>query len=495
MTNTEQTINAEEALAGAIILLEGCIDAVPNWLSDRDFASDTCRTVYQAARDLQAKGRAVDPVTVLNWSERTANPLSKESLIELMRLTPDMTYVADYSRIIHENGCRRLLQREALRIAQDEKSTIQELGEKCKQLPQKLEFTDENLLGQLCEVTFEQPRWLIEPYFPRGKGTLVQAEPGTGKTALMCAIAAAVTSAKPILGMRVQTPGDVLMISTEDDLSTLRGRVEANGGDVSRVHFLRKTHGLTLDSPVLEQAIRQSHARLVILDPFQAFLGPKVDMHRANETRPILAKLFDMCSELDCACVIVAHLGKSTLGKSPVTQSLGSVDIPAAMRSILHIVRNPQCDGELLAYHVKSSNAPLGKTIAYTIVDRGGVAFTGYSDLKLKDLEKQEEGKPYDDYAHEPLVEVFHRMLTDYPQGGFWSYDQVRDAYTHFIGSCPYNSGRDLRTRLSQSNFAEQLLERDKIRLTVGVRYNKLKGIRLENYTVPTSYQASLPAV
>lgn len=33
----------------------------------------------------------------------------------------------------------------------------------------------------------------------------------------------------------------------------------------------------------LEKAIVETGARLIILDPIQAYIGAKVDMHRANE--------------------------------------------------------------------------------------------------------------------------------------------------------------------------------------------------------------------
>lgn len=492
MTNTEVTMNAEISLAGAILVDARCMEAVPITLSDGDFLSESCRTVYRAARDLEKKEKTIDPVTVLDWAVSHSEPLTRDTVIEMMETVPSCNGVGDYARMVQENALRRRLQKAAAKLSQDDRTPLVNLGETVEHMEALLSSADQVQLNNLGQVGDSVPRWLLEPYFPRGKGTLVQAEPGTGKTALMCAVAAAVTSAKPILGMRIQTPGDVLLLSTEDDLSTLKGRLVANGGDPRRVHFLRKMDDVTMDSPILEQAIRASHAKLVILDPLQAFLGRKVDMHRANETRPILAKLFAVCEKYDCACVIIAHLAKNVLGKSPVTQSLGSVDIPGAMRSILHVVRNPQCEGEILAFHVKSSNAPMGKPLAFTIGDWGGVTFTGFSDMTIADLGAKEE-KEYDDYDHEPLVQVFHQMLADYPKGGFWSYEDLRNACKSILGFCSYSSSREMRNRLDAPGFARELLERDKIQLTTGVKNGGRRGIRLENYTVPTAYQIKLP--
>lgn len=167
-------------------------------------------------------------------------------------------------------------------------------------------------LSLICaaDVEYSPPKWLIAPYFQRGKGTLIQADPGTGKTAFMCAIAASVTTGVPIMGLNVETPGSVLMLSVEDDLGVLRGRISANNGDPNKVYFMPNAAEMTLNSPEIEQAIQQVGAKLLIFDPLQAFLGAKIDMFRANETRPALAKLFEMCNRNDCACAVISHMGK-----------------------------------------------------------------------------------------------------------------------------------------------------------------------------------------
>lgn len=97
-----------------------------------------------------------------------------------------------------------------------------------------------------------------------------------------------------------------MLLSVEDDLPILRGRIEANGGDLDKCHFITNAAGLTFNSPEIEAAIKQVNAKMVIFDPFQAFLGAGVDMFRSNETRPELAKLFEMCERNDCACAIIA---------------------------------------------------------------------------------------------------------------------------------------------------------------------------------------------
>ena len=342
-------------------------------------------------------------------------------------------------------------------------------------------------------VEYTPPKWLIEPYFQRGKGTLIQADPGTGKTAFMCAVAAAVSTGNRLNGLEVETPGNVLMLSVEDDLGILRGRVEANGGDLSKIHFMANTTELTINSPEIEQAIKYTKAKLIVFDPLQAFLGSHIDMFRANETRPALARLFDVCDRNDCACAIIAHMGKNGMGKSPVNQSLGSVDIPAAMRSVLQITRNPEDNRECLAVHIKSSNAAKGKSLAFEIVERGGIKWNGFSDFGIEDLnavqKRKEKGIPYE---NEPLVRVFNQLITDRPGGGKWTYAEVKSIGSKLLGFPPFDDSRELSAKLN-AGLARELQKRDGLIVICGERVgSKNRGIRIEQYQHPEMYQTSI---
>lgn len=345
-------------------------------------------------------------------------------------------------------------------------------------------------LADMADIPYEPPKWLLEPYLQLGKGNLLQGEPGTGKTAFACALAAHVSSGRPLLGLPVAKPGNVLLCSVEDDPGVLRGRLESNGADLRRVKTLLNCAGMTFAE--VEQYIEQSGAVLAIFDPMQAFIGAKVDMNRSNETRPVMAKLFDVCDRHGCACLIVAHTGKNG-DKNAVYRSLGSVDIPAAMRSILHLIRNPNDDNEVVAVHVKSSNAPRGRSLAFRIADRGRVIWNGFSPLTVDDVNtvqrRKERGIPYD---QEPLVQVLNQLIADHPGGGFWSYDELREAGTEVLGyPLGYDTG-ELKTRLKE--LRTELRDRDKLIVTVGVKSNGKRGTRIESYRVPDGFQTHIEA-
>lgn len=373
-----------------------------------------------------------------------------------------------------------------------------DLVEAAKQMMARGESLREDEAGKptlICaaNVPYEPPRWLIAPYIQRGKGTLVQGDNGTGKTAFACAVAAHVTTGEPLLGIPIAAPGDVLILSVEDDLPILRGRIEADGGDLTRCHFLTNAAGLTFTSPEIEAAVKQVKARLVIFDPFQAFMGAGVDMFRANETRPELAKLFEMCDRNDCGCIIIIHTGKSTGDKAVVNRSLGSVDIPASMRSILQLIRNPDNEDECIMIHVKCSNAPKGRSIGYTIGARGGVTWTGFSPITVEDLttinRRKEKGIPYD---KEPLVQVFNQLVADRPGGGFWSYSELQRRGSEILGFMPFDGIGDLRKRLD-GGLARELLAKDGILVTHSeTGHGNARGVRINRYSQPQGYQTKI---
>lgn len=485
------TLN-EQLLSGCILLDDDVIFGLDGIVRADDIEDPRCRAIFIAANEIKNEGGKVQPPAILEKARHNGTEIPYEFVTQLWSIVPTAANFAEYGERVAEDAKRRRIKNIAAQIVSDDRSNSTELVATLQQELDK--FPADAPLQLVCasDVDYKPPKWLIAPYFQRGKGTLIQADPGTGKTAFMCAIAASVTTGTPVMGLNVETPGSVLMLSVEDDLGVLRGRISANNGDPSKVFFMPNAASMTLNSPEIEQAIKQVNAKLLVFDPLQAFLGAKIDMFRANETRPALAKLFEMCERNDCACAVISHMGKSGMGKSPVNQSLGSVDIPAAMRSVLHIARNPEDNTECIAVHVKSSNAPKGRSIAYEIGDRGGVKWHGFCDFTVDDLnavqKRTEKGVPYE---YEPLVQVFNQLITDRPGGGFWTYAEVQNTGAQLVGFPPFSTPDDLKKKLS-GTLARELQTKDGLIVTCGHKQGGARGVRIERYRHPDGYQTRM---
>lgn len=130
--------------------------------------------------------------------------------------------------------------------------------------------------------------------------------------------------------------------------------------------------------------------------------------------------------------------------------------------------------------------------MVYTIGDRGGVKWVGFSPMTAEDLtvvvKRKEKGIPYE---NEPLVQVFNQLVTDRPGGGFWSYADLKSEGAKILGFPPFYSTADLKQKLD-SAFSKELQERDGLIITCGCKSNGVRGVRIEQYQQPQGYQISI---
>ena len=132
---------------------------------------------------------------------------------------------------------------------------------------------------------------------------------------------------------------NVIYQTAEDGLAdTIKPRLESAGADCTRAGHRREQRELTLCDARLEEAIRRTGAKLIVLDPLQAYLGSNVDMHRANEVRPVLKRLSLMAERTQCAVILIGHMNKAQGLKSGY-RGLGSIDFRASARSVLIVGR------------------------------------------------------------------------------------------------------------------------------------------------------------
>lgn len=243
-------------------------------------------------------------------------------------------------------------------------------------------------LGSMDQVELQQVQWLWEPYIPFNKITMLQGDPGEGKTMLALQLAAACTTGEALPGMKPMAPFNVIYQSAEDGLAdTIKPRLMDAGADQSRIFFVKEDKKpLTLLDQRIEEAICEAEARLMILDPIQAFLGGRVDMNRANEVRDVLSRVGAVAERTECAIFLLGHLNKAA-GISSAYRGLGSIDFRAAARSVLLVGSLRNDPNVRIMVHDKSSLAPKGKSQAFVLGDDKGFRWLdGYEDVTANAL-------------------------------------------------------------------------------------------------------------
>ena len=240
---------------------------------------------------------------------------------------------------------------------------------------------------RMSEVDTQIVEWLWEPYIPFGKVTIVQGNPGEGKTTFALRLAAACTNRKPFSHMAAHEPFNVIYQTAEDGLGdTIKPRLMEAEADLDRVLVIDESNqGLSLSDERIERAIRQTGARLIILDPIQAYVGEKTDMNKANEIRPMFRRLAEIAERTGCAVILIGHLNKAAGGQSAY-RGLGSIDFRAAARSVLLIGRVKREPNVRVIVHDKSSLAPEGKPIAFCLDPETGFSWIGEYDITADEL-------------------------------------------------------------------------------------------------------------
>ena len=251
---------------------------------------------------------------------------------------------------------------------------------------------------RMSDVELTPVEWLWKPYLPFGKLSVLQGNPGEGKTYFAMHLAAACTNGKLLPNMERMEPFNVIYQTAEDGLGdTVKPRLTEAGADLDRVLVIDDSDvQLTLSDERIEKAIVENNARLVIIDPIQAYLGADVDMNRANEVRPIFMRLGQVAQRTGCAILLIGHLNKAA-GMQSLQRGLGSIDIAAAVRSVLFIGKLKHDPTMRILTHEKSSLAPPGVSLAFSLGDEDGFRWVGEYDITademLSGIEPQRETK------------------------------------------------------------------------------------------------------
>lgn len=251
---------------------------------------------------------------------------------------------------------------------------------------------------RMSDVELTPVEWLWKPYLPFGKLSVLQGNPGEGKTYFAMHLAAACTNGKLLPNMERMEPFNVIYQTAEDGLGdTVKPRLIEAGADLDRVLVIDDSDvQLTLSDERIEKAIIENNARLVIIDPIQAYLGADVDMNRANEVRPIFMRLGQVAQRTGCAILLIGHLNKAA-GMQSLQRGLGSIDIAAAVRSVMFIGKLKHDPTMRILTHEKSSLAPPGVSLAFSLGDESGFRWVGEYDITademLSGIEPQRETK------------------------------------------------------------------------------------------------------
>lgn len=266
---------------------------------------------------------------------------------------------------------------------------------------------------RLSDVAPEQPRFLADPYVPLGALTLLEGDPGSGKSYVAADLGAAVSCGRwfdlqPLPTGLGGPPGRkgraVLYVTSEDRPATLRERFLAQGADLDQVLVLREPLTVRDLSPLV-RLVELHCPALVVIDPIHALLEG-VTLASANAVRVALAPLATLAQDRDLSLLAIRHLAKAGGGKA-IYRGLGSIDFSAIARSVLRVGEDPDRPGNRVLVHVKNSLGPLGSSVEFEIGER--LEWLGRCELSSRDLDarpRQGRGRSAVDIAADYVCEL-----------------------------------------------------------------------------------------
>lgn len=273
------------------------------------------------------------------------------------------------------------------------------------------------------DVTVEPVKWLWRPYIAIGKITLLQGDPGDGKSSMMIQLIAELSKGGSLPdGRAIGQPQKVIYQCAEDGArDTIRLRMEAAGADCRNIAFLNENihEGLTLDDERIRDFISGFRPQLVVIDPIQSYVENDSDLQIAVKARKLMRRLSIWADTYHCAFVLIGHLNKQGKSKG-LYRGLGSIDYVASARSVMLVERSEEDEDIRIVRHIKNNLDSLGDDLKFEIRKKTGFRWLMNQD-SICDIQpvKEKDKEPVIDQLpknkHELAAMLIRRALENGP--------------------------------------------------------------------------------
>ena len=389
--------DAERAVLGAILLDNNALHvALKENLCSGDFFFAQNQKIFRAMIAMCSAGKNIDLITLSEalrskgageWGE-IAHLGGEAYISSLADGMPRVSNIKHYATIIREKSARRNAlhaSESIMHAAWDPDMKVEDAAKLAHALSISLSaWSSDGGLGVLAsEISPEKVEWLWAGRIPIGKITVLDGDPGLGKSFLTLDLAARITTGRLMPDGSPGVDGGVLVLNAEDgSADTIVPRLLAMGANLKRVRILKTLMGsdgerqpeIPADLAAIERTAELVKAKLIVVDPLMAFLASETNSFRDQDVRRALAPLAMTAERLGAAVLIVRHLNKNSEG-NPIYRGGGSIGIIGAARAGLLVARDPddQSNQSRILAVTKTNLGPSSPSLRWSIQsdDRG----------------------------------------------------------------------------------------------------------------------------
>lgn len=272
---------------------------------------------------------------------------------------------------------------------------------------------------RLSEYEPKKINWFWDQLIPFGMTTVVEGDPGLGKSYLLMHLAALLTKGATLPTGQRTRPRDVVYCTTEDSYNyTFSPRIKALSGDPDRIWVQGKYSAMDDNGlRTLKSLVKRRKPGLIVIDPLFSYVPAERNAYSPNEIRAIMGELNEIGESSNAAVLLIRHLTKTKRDKQ-IYQGAGGIDVIGFARSAIRIEKHPNNPDLRLMVHLKWNLTTQSQSWVYEVIKKEGedlpvIEWRGQSDISIDDLgsDDNDDGPP----PRRNAVEFLRAELADGP--------------------------------------------------------------------------------
>lgn len=269
--------------------------------------------------------------------------------------------------------------------------------------------------------------WVWYPYLARGEITILEGDPGLGKSYLAQVLGIAIADGKKLPSVKAlkAVKGKVCYFDLENDAGSVTKRRLIDNGCEHLEHYYQEETFFRIDDEdsldAVYEAIERIRPDMVVFDTLNTYIG-KVDTHKASETQQALATFKDLARRFRCSVVVVRHLTKSTKERA-LYRGQGSIGFTGMARVVMTVGQHPEEADERVLAVTKVNVTKRPPALTYRIIelsdtlryqDRSALEWGEFVELTSDEIVSV--GPVKKPTKTDEVVEFLNEFLNDGPQ-------------------------------------------------------------------------------